>query len=119
MAARKAWALLKQEGYSVELTVELDIARQANIDFALDVAPFLARTKSIDESLEMVRVFRRIFKPSEEIERLGQFTTMVKTSGDCGQIFETNRNVTRLFFENGAPLILRQRPPSFGLSDGY
>ena len=97
----------------------LDIARETNIDFALDIAPFLACTKSIDQSLEIVRVFGRIFKPSEEIERLSQFTTMVKTTGDCGQIFETNRNVMRLFFENCAPLILRERPPSFGLSDGY
>ena len=101
------------------MTVELVIARQANIDLALNIAPFLACTKSIDQSLEIVRVFGRIFKPSEEIERLSQFTTMVKTTGDCGQIFETNRNVMRLFFENCAPLILCERPPSFGLSDGY
>jgi hypothetical protein len=101
------------------LTVELDIAGQANIDFALDIAPFLACTKSIDQMLERVGVFGRIFKPSEEIERLSQFTTMVKTSGDCGQIFETNRDVMRLFLENCTPLILRERPPSFGLADRY
>ena len=99
--------------------VELDFARQANIDFALDVAPFLACTKSIDQLLEIVRVFGRIFKPSEEIERLSQLTTMVKAASDCGQIFETNRNVTRLFFENCAPFILSERPPRFGLSDRY
>jgi hypothetical protein len=42
---------------------------------------------------------------------------MMQSSGDAGEVAQTNSNMTRLFFEDCSPFVLRHRPPSVGLPD--
>jgi hypothetical protein len=43
---------------------------------------------------------------------------MMQSSGDAGEVAQTNSNVTRLFFEDRSPFVLRHRPPGIGILIG-
>src|SRR6516162_8763043 len=81
-------------------------ARQADIDFTVNIAPLLRIPQSTHQLFEGFAVFRCIFEPREEVERLAKFPTVVQAPGDGRQIFQAAADVARLFLEDSTALIL-------------
>src|SRR5206468_8661782 len=77
---------------------------EANVDFALDVAPFLGRAESLEELVERLGVVGCELEPREEVERLAEIPRVVQPAGDGRQIFEPDRGVVRGLLEDRASL---------------
>lgn len=81
---------------------------KANVDLMIHVLPFLRRTKLHKEFFKGTFVRRLVFEPSQKIEslRFGQISAVMKATGDVRQISHADAHMSRLLFENSAPLVL-------------
>jgi hypothetical protein len=71
------------------------LSAQPDVDFSLDVFPFLRRSQSADELLEEPGVLRRVLEPGQKIERLTEIPAVIEATGDSGQVLETSGDVVR------------------------
>ena len=85
--------------------------RQADIQLAHDVAPFLSGAQTRQEFVERPLMFGREFEPGEKVEGFTEIAAMMQTPRDAGQILQADRCVARAFLVDGAALVLRQAPP--------
>ena len=85
---------------------------QTDIDFAINISPLFRAAKFLHEGFKSIAVFGRVLEPREEVKRLGQFPTVMKSSGDAWQVLNAHRDMMRLLLEDGSPFVLSKRPPS-------
>jgi len=92
-------------------------AGQSDIDLSVDIPPFWRCSQANDEFFEVGAMLRRILEPRQEVEGLAKFPAVMEPPRYRGEIFDADRDVTGLFLEDGAALILLERPPRVGLAD--
>src|SRR6266852_5306414 len=93
-------------------------AAQPDVDLALDVDPLFCRVQHADQVVEGGTVRGSELEPRDEVEGLAEFAAMVQAASDPWQVRKRARDMVRALFENGAPLVMWQRPPFRALSDG-
>src|SRR5438105_121697 len=79
---------------------------QADIDFALDEAPFVRRSQYGDQFVEPSLVGRRKLEPRQEIERLAEVPAVVQAAGHGRKVLQARRDVPGLLLEDRPPLVL-------------
>ena len=79
---------------------------QADIDFALDEAPFVRRSQYGDQFVEPSLVGRRKLEPRQEIERLAEVPAVVKAAGHGRKVLQARCDVPGLLLEDRPPLVL-------------
>src|SRR3989442_14377888 len=62
---------------------------------------------------------RPILEPGEEVEGLAKLATVVKTPGHIREMFKAVSDAVGTLFENRAPLVLREAPPSRRFPHGH
>ena len=82
-------------------------AREADVDLALDKAPFVAGAEAGDQLVEGGFMLWGVFEPGEKIEWLAKVAAVVEAPGNAGEIFETDRCVVGTLFIDGPALVLR------------
>jgi len=98
----------------------LGSADKADVNFMINVLPFLRGAKLRKKFFKSAFVRRLVLEPSQKVEgfRLGKVSAVVKTTRDGWQVFHPDAHVLGLLFEYLSTLILGQRPPCICLSDG-
>ena len=62
-------------------------------------------------------MLRRVLEPGEEVERFAEVAGVVQAACDCRQVGHRLGDVAGSFLEDGAPFVLRHRPPGIGFAD--
>ena len=82
------------------------LAHETDVDFSIDVPPFLGLSKRSNQLLKLLGMLGSVFKPREKVEGFTNIAAMIKLPCDGRQMFYPFSDVMGFFLKNIATFLL-------------
>ena len=95
-------------------------SHQTKLQLTVHIVPLMRGSKAMEQFVESTFLIRCKLKPSQKIERLlaGEVAAVMKSARHRWKVLHADRDVPRVFFDDGPALVLRQGPPLRRLANG-